>query len=330
MKGRIRMSLAVFLAVLAAAAMHASWNAMVKVHLDRFLSVTVLTLGMASMALLAVPFVEFPKAEVWPWILASTMFHMGYKLCLIGAYKAGDLAQTYPLARGTAPLLAAIGGIFVVSEVPGPLSIIGILLLCAGTLVMSFRGGGHLEKLNLHAVGYALATSVFIASYTLSDGSGARLAASASSYAVHLFLADGIWSLILCLAVRGPQSLPDRDVGDDQGADRHRGVPARKLDPVRHADLRLRARRKDDGVAQCGGTWHCRRRRGFETGLSVAKASFAKRDGMPMTSVAVSLRQTPDRTPSGRPCHLRVPRPDARRLVCAPRAPDRRRERSHR
>lgn len=202
------MSLAVFLAVLAAAAMHASWNAMVKVHLDRFLSVTVLTMGMAFMALLAVPFVEFPKAEVWPWILASTLFHMGYKLCLIGAYKAGDLAQTYPLARGTAPLLAAIGGIFVVSEVPGPLSIVGIVLLCAGTLVMSFRGGGHLEKLNLHAVGYALATSVFIASYTLSDGSGARLAASASSYAVYLFLADGIWSLILCLLVRGPQSLP--------------------------------------------------------------------------------------------------------------------------
>ncbi|PLP57064.1 EamA family transporter [Mesorhizobium loti] len=202
------MSLAVFLAVLAAAAMHATWNAMVKVHLDRFLSVTVLTLGMATMALLAVPFVEIPKAEVWPWILASTLFHMGYKLCLIGAYKAGDLAQTYPLARGTAPLLAAIGGIFVVSEVPGPLSIIGIVLLCAGTLVMSFRGGGHLEKLNLHAVGYALATSVFIASYTLSDGSGARLAVSASSYAVYLFLADGIWSLILFLLVRGPQSLP--------------------------------------------------------------------------------------------------------------------------
>lgn len=202
------MSLAVFFPVLAAAAMHASWNAMVKVHLDRFLSVTVLTLGMAAMALLAVPFVEFPKAEVWPWILASTIFHMGYKLCLIGAYKAGDLAQTYPLARGTAPLLAAIGGIFVVSEVPGPLAIVGIVLLCAGTLVMSFRGGGHLEKLNLHAVGYALATSVFIASYTLSDGSGARLAASASSYAVYLFLADGIWSLILCLLVRGPQSLP--------------------------------------------------------------------------------------------------------------------------
>ena len=31
---------------------------------------------------------------------------------------------------------------------------------------------------------YALITSVFIAAYTLSDGSGARLASTASSYAV--------------------------------------------------------------------------------------------------------------------------------------------------
>ncbi|CAM5468776.1 drug/metabolite transporter (DMT)-like permease [Aquamicrobium terrae] len=201
------MSALVFLAVLSAAAMHASWNALVKVHLDRFLSVTQLTLGMAAMALAAAPFVEFPKAEVWPWIAASVCFHMGYKLCLIGAYKAGDLAQTYPLARGTAPLLAALGGIFIVSEVPGPFAILGIVLLSAGTLVMSFRGGRHLEKLNRHAVGFALATSLFIASYTLSDGSGARLAASASSYAVWLFICDGVWSLVLCLAVRGTSCL---------------------------------------------------------------------------------------------------------------------------
>lgn len=202
------MSPAVFLAVLSAAAMHASWNALVKVHLDRFLSVTQLTLGMAAMALVAAPFVDFPAAEVWPWLLASTMFHMGYKLCLIRAYKAGDMVQTYPLARGTAPLLAALGGIFVVSEVPTPLAVLGIMLLSVGTLVMCFRGGGHMQKLNLHAVGFALATSLFIASYTLSDGSGARLAATASSYAVWLFICDGVWSLILCLAVRGPAALP--------------------------------------------------------------------------------------------------------------------------
>ena len=110
------MTLFVFFAVLAAAAMHAIWNALVKVHLDRFLSITLMTLGMGLAALVVLPFVEFPKAEVWPYIIASVVFHMGYRTFLIGAYKAGDFAQTYPLARGTAPLLAALGGMFVLQE----------------------------------------------------------------------------------------------------------------------------------------------------------------------------------------------------------------------
>ncbi|ESX80211.1 EamA family transporter [Mesorhizobium sp. M0189] len=202
------MSLFVFFAVLAAAAMHAIWNALVKVHLDRFLSITLMTAGMGAAALVTLPFVEVPKPEVWPYILASVVFHMGYRTFLIGAYKAGDFAQTYPLARGTAPLLAALGGIVVVAEMPAPLAIVGIVLLSAGTLVLSFRGGAHLEKLNLRAVGFALGTSIFIASYTLSDGSGARLAATASSYAAWLFVCDALWALVLCVVFRGPRALP--------------------------------------------------------------------------------------------------------------------------
>lgn len=198
----------VFMAVLAAAAMHAIWNALVKVHLDRFMSITLMTLGMGVAALVCLPFVEVPKAEVWPYIIASVVFHMGYRTFLIGAYQAGDFAQTYPLARGTAPLLSALGGIFLVAETPAPVAIVGIVLLCAGTLVMSFRGGAHLEKLNLRAVGYALGTSIFIASYTLSDGSGARMAATASSYAAWLFVCDAAWALVLCVIFRGPGSLP--------------------------------------------------------------------------------------------------------------------------
>ena len=68
---------------------------------------------------------------------------------------------------------------------------------------MSFRGAAHLEKLDRRAVGYALITSSSWPAYTLADGSGARLASTASSYAVWLFLSDGLWSLLLALALRG-------------------------------------------------------------------------------------------------------------------------------
>ncbi len=200
------MSLTVFLAVIAAAAMHAAWNALVKVRTDRFASISITALGMALVAVPVLPFVDVPHAAVWPWIVASVIIHVGYRLFLIMAYNAGDLAQTYPLARGAAPLMTAVGAIFLVHEVPGPIAILGILLLSGGTLLMSLCGG-LLGQLNGRAVGYALATSVFISGYTLVDGNGARLASTASSYAAWLFLCDGLCSMVIGFYYRGKKLL---------------------------------------------------------------------------------------------------------------------------
>ena len=201
------MTLTVFFAVLAAAAMHASWNALIKMRVDRFASISLTSLGMSVAALPALPFVDFPDAAVWPWIVASLMIHVGYRLFLVMAYDAGDLAQTYPLARGAAPLMTTVGAIFLVGEIPAGLAIIGILLLSLGTVLMSLRGG-QLGKLNRRAVGFALTTSVFITGYTLVDGNGARLASSASSYAAWLFLCDGLCSMTIGFWFRGRALLP--------------------------------------------------------------------------------------------------------------------------
>ena len=197
------MTLTVFLAVLAAAAMHAIWNALIKVRLDRFASISLMTLGMGVAALPALPLVELPQGKVWLWIVLSSALHTGYRLFLVKAYETGDLAQAYPLARGTAPLMTTIGGIVLLAEIPAPLAIAGILLLSTGTLLMSLRGGAGLAAFDRSAVGFALATSVFVAGYTLTDGSGARLAATASSYAAWLFIVDSLWTLALCLYLRG-------------------------------------------------------------------------------------------------------------------------------
>ena len=124
--------------------------------------------------------------------------HTGYRLFLVKAYEAGDLAQTYPLARGTAPLLTTLGGILLIREIPTPLAIAGITLLSAGTLLMSMRGGDGLT-VERRAVRFALVTSLFVAGYTLTDGVGARAAEAATSYAAWLFLADAIATMALML-----------------------------------------------------------------------------------------------------------------------------------
>lgn len=197
------MSATVFAAVLAAALIHATWNALLKARLDRFASISLMSFGMAVIAAPLLPFVPVPSGITWVWLLLSVCFHTGYKYFLSRAYDTGDLAQAYPLARGTAPLITTLGGMVLLSEFPGSVALGGILLLSSGTFLMSLRGGGA-GAFGGRAVVYALVTSLFVASYTLADGSGARSAADATSYAVWLFLLEGIWSLAFAFALRGP------------------------------------------------------------------------------------------------------------------------------
>ena len=100
----------IIFAVLAAALMHASWNAFIKVGLDRFLSISVMSFFMGAICLAALPFVAVPTGITWLWIALSAVLHTGYKVFLTRAYSAGDLSQVYPLARGTAPLITAVAG----------------------------------------------------------------------------------------------------------------------------------------------------------------------------------------------------------------------------
>lgn len=197
------MTPAVFAAVLAAAVMHAVWNALVKAQADRFASISIASLGMTFAALPVLPFVEFPTVEVWRFIAASLTIHVGYRLFLVRAYEAGDLAQAYPLARGAAPLATAFGAFVLIGETPSPAAIAGIALLSAGVILMSGLGGAAGGGFNRRGVGYALLTALLISAYTLVDGQGARLAETATSYAAWHFACDGAISMSVGFATRG-------------------------------------------------------------------------------------------------------------------------------
>jgi drug/metabolite transporter (DMT)-like permease len=197
----------VFMAVLLAAAFHAGWNAIVKIDLDRFLSITLISLAATIVAMPILPFVAIPRAAAWPVLLFSLCLHTGYKLFLIQAYRAGDLGQVYPIARGAAPLLVSGVMLLVFGEKLTPAAMAGIALLASGICLMSVRGGRDRAKLEKRAIGFALTTSIFIAGYTITDGLGARLNGDAHGYAVWLFLLDGLILLGFLLAVRGRREL---------------------------------------------------------------------------------------------------------------------------
>lgn len=199
------MDTTVFLAVLGAALMHAGWNAIVKVGLDRFSSILLLSMATGVMALFLLPFFAAPLAGAWPWIAGSALLHIGYKLFLIRAYQHGDLSQVYPLARGTAPLIVALVGALFLGELMTAGKTAAVVAIALGVIVMSRNGG--LDRLSRKALLYALGTACFTASYTLVDGVGARIAETASGYTLWMFALDATGMTGVALATRGTAAL---------------------------------------------------------------------------------------------------------------------------
>lgn len=192
------------MAVLAAALMHAAWNAVVRVGADRFSSILLLSMTQSGLALAILPFTPLPAPAAWPWVAGASLLHTGYKLFLIRAYEHGDLTQVYPLARGAAPPIVALGGVILFGEHLDVRGWAAVILVAGGVALMAYRGGGAMGRLPGKALGYALGTACFVAAYTLADGQGARIAGSATAFAMWMFVGDGLCMLAYAIATRGP------------------------------------------------------------------------------------------------------------------------------
>lgn len=176
--------------VLAAAFLHAFWNALIKGASDRALTMGMINFGHGVLGLVMVLVYLPPAPQSWPFIGGSTFIHFFYYGLLVVAYRFGDLSQVYPIARGVAPVMVALGAQVFADEYLSPLAWCGLLLVSFGisTLFLDRRGG----KLQTSAVIAALLTGVTIASYSVVDGMGVRVSASPLGYIGWLFLLEAI------------------------------------------------------------------------------------------------------------------------------------------
>ncbi len=171
----------VFAAVLLAAALHATWNAIVKGSGDKLVSMTAVVIGHAPLALLAIPFSPMPAPSSWPYLLTGVVLHLGYQLFLARSYKVGDLTQVYPIARGIAPMLVALVSVLVLGVHLSSIELLAISAIGVGIMSLVFvRGGDGLR--NANAALMAVGTGCFIASYSIVDGLGAREAGTALGF----------------------------------------------------------------------------------------------------------------------------------------------------
>ncbi|MBX7215164.1 MAG: DMT family transporter [Thermoflexales bacterium] len=168
--------------ILLSAVGHATWNLLAKRVGGGALSVWTYS---ALAALIYAPLAVFVLAsntkplgiESLVAMLISGVLHTGYFLLLQRGYRDGDLSLVYPLARGTGPTLSTLAAIALFGERPSPVSLAGAVLIGVGVFLLAGAGAragaarrsAHTLRL---AIGYGLATGVFIAIYTLWDKRG--------------------------------------------------------------------------------------------------------------------------------------------------------------
>jgi drug/metabolite transporter (DMT)-like permease len=186
---------ATFLA-LGAAVLHATWNLVLKRSRDSdaaFWAIVGLgALGSIPVLLAVGP----PGMRALPYLAASAMVQVLYVTGLARAYTHGDFSLAYPLARGSGALLAAVGGALILSDhLPGP-AWLGVAVVAASLVLLTRRGATALS------LGWAIATGLAIAVYSVIDTAGSRHAVSGISYGLSLQVATGVTVSAVGLARR--------------------------------------------------------------------------------------------------------------------------------
>lgn len=168
--------------VLVAAVLHAGWNVLLKtsadtlwtaVRLQAIGTAILLPIGIAAWLWNGMPAVP---AEAFWLAIASGVVEAIYFVCLSAAYSRGALSLVYPLARGSAPLLAVVVGIVLLGERLAPGALVGVGCLLIGILLVArpwqaIQAAGRAQR---GAIGFALATGASIAAYSAIDRLGVR------------------------------------------------------------------------------------------------------------------------------------------------------------
>lgn len=195
------MSLGVMCLVLLGAALHATWNAIIKAGSDKLLDTILVACGAAGIAALALPLAPFPAKASWPYLASSVAIHFAYFSLVALTYRTGELSYAYPIMRGSAPPMTAVAAAVAVREPLSAGAWLGIGLISAGILALtgdSWRSG----RLQFATGAYGLLNAVVIVAYTLVDGIGIRLSGGASSYILWLFVLIPLPLLALILSTR--------------------------------------------------------------------------------------------------------------------------------
>ena len=190
------MNPAVAAAVLGAAVLHGTWNAIAKAIPDRLASSTLIGLVYLVLGAVGCLLLPAPAPASWPYLAASVLVQTLYLVLLTAAYAHSEFSVAYPMARGSAVLGVTVFAVAVLGERFDALQTAGIVLVIGALLSLPF-----IRRAGTSRVGtlLAVATGATIAVYTVLDGIGVRQTAAPLGYASWGFLLQGIAIPVVCL-----------------------------------------------------------------------------------------------------------------------------------
>ena len=160
---------------------------------------TLMMIAVTVVTAIALPLLPWPNPASWPYVIASAFIHVGYNLSLVRIYRSGDLGQTYPVSRGSSPVLVALGAALFAHEIPNVEAWVGIALVSGGIISLAFQG----RKIPAEYLPAAFTTGALIGAYTVVDGIGVRLSGNSFAYTNTMFLLWSVTMPAIFYAMRG-------------------------------------------------------------------------------------------------------------------------------
>ena len=179
-------------------------NLVVKATNDILVTRAVLSTSCAILVAPAAFFLPLPTTELWLAMAVSVPTHFFYQMSMIRALHRGDLSLVFPVMRGLAPLLVAIGAYVFLRETLSPMALVGLLIATCAVVAFGFLRGARVEgkSLSWSALFWAGMTALGVMAYNVADARGVRLAENPLTFIVWLFMMDWVGTVVVALVVR--------------------------------------------------------------------------------------------------------------------------------
>jgi drug/metabolite transporter (DMT)-like permease len=196
---------------LLSAVMHATWNFFLKDSEDRLATAALMITCGAVIYLPWVYAIEGPPVGVWRYLAVSGVIHASYNVALVTAYDRLDFSVAYPMARGIAPALVALGGWLFLGDSLGWAATLALGLVVAALMWLAWapRASSMALRATADRTGHywALLTGMTIALYTVNDAAAVRESGRALSYTVTMMAANAVLLVPYTIRRRGVAAL---------------------------------------------------------------------------------------------------------------------------